>query len=414
MTDLLPLPQGFSAVGILCGIKADPQKLDLALFVSDRACAAAGVFTTNLVCGSPVKVSRERLPRATARGVVVNSGNSNAATGLKGIEDAQAMTALVAQQIGASAEDVLVCSTGVIGRFLPMEKLQAGIPAAAKQLASSPEAFHNAARAMMTTDTFPKQATATVTLGSPASAKSAHDKSAHEGKTVRISGACKGAAMIAPNMATMLCVIMTDAGLKPEDAQTMLKHAVGDSFNCISVDGHESTSDSVILLANGAAGVGLTTDADRTAFQQALDEVAMKLATDIIRDAEGAHHFVELNVTGCRTRDEAFRIAKAIADSPLVKTAICGADPNWGRIVSAAGYAGVPLKEEDMSLVVNGFLLYKDGAPVAFDPKQVSSSLRDNRETMINLTLTHGTSSVRFWTCDLTKEYVELNADYTT
>ena len=220
--------------------------------------------------------------------------------------------------------------------------------------------------------------------------------------------------MIAPNMATMLCVIMTDAGLKPEDAQTMLKHAVGDSFNCISVDGHESTSDSVILLANGAAGVGLTTDADRTAFQQALDEVAMKLATDIIRDAEGAHHFVELNVTGCRTRDEAFRIAKAIADSPLVKTAICGADPNWGRIVSAAGYAGVPLKEEDMSLVVNGFLLYKDGAPVAFDPKQVSSSLRDNRETMINLTLTHGTSSVRFWTCDLTKEYVELNADYTT
>ena len=409
MTDLLPLPQGFSAVGILCGIKADPQKLDLALFVSDRACAAAGVFTTNLVCGSPVKVSRERLPRATARGVVVNSGNSNAATGLKGIEDAQAMTALVAQQIGASAEDVLVCSTGVIGRFLPMEKLQAGIPVAAKQLASSPEAFHNAARAMMTTDTFPKQATATVTLGTPTSTKSAH-----EGRTVRISGACKGAAMIAPNMATMLCVIMTDAVLKPDDAQTMLKHAVGDSFNCISVDGHESTSDSVILLANGAAGVGLTTDANRAAFQQALDEVAMKLATDIIRDGEGASHFVEINVTGCRTRDEAFRIAKTIADSPLVKTAICGADPNWGRIVSAAGYAGVPLKEEDMSLVVNGFLLYKDGAPVAFDPKQVSSSLRDNRETTIELTLTHGSATVRFWTCDLTKEYVELNADYTT
>ncbi len=399
MTDLLPLPQGFSAVGILCGIKADPQKLDLALFVSDRACAAAGVFTTNLVCGAPVKVSRERLPRATARAVVVNSGNSNAATGLKGIEDAQAMTALVAQQIGASADDVLVCSTGVIGRFLPMEKLQAGIPVAAKQLASSPAAFHNAARAMMTTDTFPKQATATVTIG---------------GKTVRISGVCKGAAMIAPNMATMLCVIMTDAALKPDDAQTMLKHAVGDSFNCISVDGHESTSDSVILLANGAAGVGLTTDADRAAFQQALDEVAMKLATDIIRDGEGASHFVEINVTGCRTRDEAFRIAKTIADSPLVKTAICGADPNWGRIVSAAGYSGVPLKEEDMSLVVNGFLLYKDGAPVAFDPKEVSANLRDNRNTTINLTLKHGSSSVRFWTCDLTKEYVELNADYTT
>lgn len=399
MTDLVPLPQGFSAAGILCGIKADAEKKDLALYVSDRACAAAGVFTTNLVCGAPVKVSRERLPRATARAVVVNSGNSNAATGDRGIADAKTMTALVAQQIGASPEDVLVCSTGVIGRFLPMEKFQTGIPAAAKQLAATPNAFHNAALAMMTTDTFPKQGTTTVVLG---------------GKTVRISGVCKGAAMIAPNMATMLCVIMTDAALSPETAAANIKHAVTDSFNCISVDGHESTSDSVILLANGAAGVGPTTDADRAAFQQALDEVAMKLATDIIRDAEGAHHFVELNVTGCRNREEAFRIAKTIADSPLVKTAICGADPNWGRIVSAAGYAGVPLKEEDMSLVVNGFLLYRDGAPVDFDAKQVSASLRDNRNVTINLTLKHGSGAVRYWTADLTKEYVELNADYTT
>lgn len=399
MTELLPLPQGFSAVGFHCGIKAGTQKLDLALFVSDRPCAAAGVFTTNLVCGAPVKVSRERLPRATARAVVLNSGNSNAATGERGIADAKTMTALLAKQIGAAAEDVLVCSTGVIGRFLPMEKFEAGIPAAAKELKSSPESFHNAALAMMTTDTFPKQATATVVLG---------------GKTVRISGACKGAAMIAPNMATMLCVIMTDAILTPDSAAAGVKHAVTDSFNCISVDGHESTSDSVILLANGASGVGPTTDAERAAFQKALDEVAMKLATDIIRDAEGAHHFVELNVTGCRNRDEAFRIAKAIADSPLVKTAICGADPNWGRIVSAAGYAGVPLKEEDMTLVVNDFLLYRDGAPVDFDAKQVSSSLRDNRNVTVNLTLKHGTGAVRYWTCDLTKEYVELNADYTT
>jgi len=399
MTELLPLPQGFSAIGIHCGVKPDPQKLDLALYISDRPCAAAGVFTTNLVCGAPVKVSRERLPRASARGVVVNSGNSNAATGERGITDARTMTALVAQQIGAAADDVLVCSTGVIGRFLPMAVLQAGIPTAAKQLSASPEAFHSAARAMMTTDTFPKQATVTVALG---------------GQTVRISGACKGAAMIAPNMATMLCVIMTDAVLSPDAAAAGLKLAVADSFNCISVDGHESTSDSVILLANGAAGVGPTTEAERVSFQKGLDEVAMKLATDIIRDAEGAHHFVELNVAGCRTRDEAFRIAKEIADSPLVKTAICGADPNWGRIVSAAGYAGVPLKEEDMSLVVNGFLLYRDGAPVDFDAKQVSASLRDNRNTTIDLTLKHGTASVRFWTCDLTKEYVELNADYTT
>lgn len=399
MTTLPPLPLGFSASGTLCGIKADSQKLDLALYVSDRPCAAAGVFTTNLVCGAPVKVSRSRLPRSTARAVVVNSGNSNAATGERGLADARTMTELVAHQIGGAADDVLVCSTGVIGRFLPMEKLTAGIPIGASQRSSSPESFHNAARAMMTTDTFPKQATVTLTLG---------------GKEVRISGVCKGAAMIAPNMATMLCVIMTDAALTANQAQSMLKEAVADSFNCISVDGHESTSDSVILLANGAAGSGPSGEAELAAFQHSLNEVAMKLATDIIRDAEGAHHFVELNVTGCRNRDEAFQIAKEIADSPLVKTAICGADPNWGRIVSAAGYAGIPLKEEDMSLVVNGFLLYRDGAPVDFDAKQVSASLRDNRNVTIDLKLTHGTASVRFWTCDLTKEYVELNADYTT
>jgi len=399
MTELLPLPAGFTTAGIRCGIKSDPQKLDLALFVSDRPCAAAGVFTTNLVCGAPVKVSRDRLPRSTARAVVINSGNSNAATGDHGISDAKRMTTLVAEQIGASSDDVLVASTGVIGRFLPMDVLEAGIPVAAKQLSETSESFLLAAQAMMTTDTFPKQATQSLRIGD---------------KTIRISGACKGAAMIAPNMATMLCVIMTDAGLDQDQAGTMLRQSVRDSFNCISVDGHESTSDTVILLANSASGTVVNTPDECQMFQHALDEVAMKLATDIIRDAEGAHHFVELNVTGCRTREEAFRIAKAVADSPLVKTAICGADPNWGRIVSAAGYAGVPLLESDMTLAVNGFLLYQSGAPVEFDAKQVSTSLRDNRNVTIDLTLTHGLEMVRFWTCDLTKEYVELNADYTT
>lgn len=309
------------------------------------------------------------------------------------------MTALLAEQIGVSSEDVLVASTGVIGRFLPMEVLEAGIPAAAKELAKSPESFLKAAQAMMTTDTFPKLTTATVKI---------------QGREIRISGACKGAAMIAPNMATMLCVIMTDAKLSVDAAQTMLRHSVQDSFNCISVDGHESTSDSVVLLANGASGAEVASAENQKAFQDALDEVAVKLATDIIRDAEGAHHFIELNVTGTRNRDEAFVIAKSIADSPLVKTAICGADPNWGRIISAAGYAGIPLLETDMTLVINGFLLYESGTPVAFDAAQVSKSLRDNRVVTIDLKLTHGSGKVRFWTCDLTKEYVELNADYTT
>lgn len=399
MTNLVPLPVGFSTAGVHCGIKTDPQKLDLALYVSSHPCVTAGVFTTNLVCGAPVKVSRDRLPRSTAKAVVINSGNSNAATGDRGIMDARKMTSLVAEQIGAAADDVLVASTGVIGRFLPMEILQAGIPLAAKALSSSPESFLLAARAMMTTDTFPKQATCSFEVG---------------GREVRISGACKGAAMIAPNMATMLCVIMTDAAISPDEIQAFISNSVKDSFNCISVDGHESTSDTVVLLANGASGVSIQSNEEKQKFQQALNDVAMKLATDIIRDAEGAHHFVELNVTGCRSRDDAFKIAKAIADSPLVKTAICGADPNWGRIVSAAGYAGVPLQETDMTLVVNGFLLYQSGAPVDFDAKQVSASLRDNRNVTIDLKLTHGSDKVRFWTCDLTKEYVELNADYTT
>ena len=399
MTEQIPLPIGFSTAGIRCGIKNDAPKLDLALFVSDRACSAAGVFTTNLVCGAPVKVSRDRLPRTTARAVVINSGNSNAATGERGISDAQRMTSLVAKEIGTSPEDVLVASTGVIGRFLPMDVLDAGIPVAAKKLSHSPDAFRLAAQAMMTTDTFPKLATVSLKI---------------QGREVRISGVCKGAAMIAPNMATMLCVIMTDAKLSQDIVATTLKQSIQDSFNCISVDGHESTSDSVILLANGASNATVSSVEDLRLFQAALDQVAIQLATDIIRDAEGAHHFVELNVTGTRNREEAFLIAKAIADSPLVKTAICGADPNWGRIISAAGYAGVPLLEADMTLVVNGFLLYESGTPVAFDAAQVSKNLRDNRVVTIDLTLTHGTGKIRFWTCDLTKEYVELNADYTT
>lgn len=396
----IPLPLGYSAAGVACGVKhPGAPKKDVALFVSDRPCVAAGVFTTNLVCGAPVKVSRERLPRSTARAILINSGNSNAATGEQGLADAREMTRLAADRLECAADDVLVASTGVIGQFLPMDRLTAGIAAAANSLSTTAVGLHDAALAMMTTDTFPKLATRTVTLSAG---------------NVRITGVCKGAAMIAPNMATMLCALLTDAQLSPNGVTAQLKLSVRDSFNCISVDGHESTSDSVMLLANGASGVNLATPVDEQEFQNALNSVTQELAQAIIRDAEGAHHFVELDVVGCRTRDEAFSIATAIANSPLVKTAICGADPNWGRIVSAAGYAGVPLAESDMSLVVNGFPLYAAGRPLPFDAAVVSQSLRDNRDVKIELSLTQGDAGVRFWTCDLTKEYVELNADYTT
>lgn len=398
MSDLPDLPLGFSAAGHACGLKTDPATLDLALFVSDRPAAAAGVFTQNRVCGAPVQVCRERLPRGTARAVVINSGNSNACTGDRGLNDARWMTAAAAEGIGCSAEDVLVCSTGVIGRLLPREKLAAGIPMVAKGLTPGAEGFHRAARGMMTTDTRPKQATRTLQIG---------------GKTVRISGAAKGAAMISPNMATMLCVVMTDAVVAVPALPGILKAAVDRSFNCITIDGHTSTSDTVLLLANGASGASLLGTSDADAFQGALDDVCMELSQKIIRDGEGASHFVTLDVKGLESREAADKIARAVCDSALVKTAITGNDPNWGRIVSAAGYAGVPFRERECSLVVNGFSLYQAGTPIPFDEAEVSAAMKTG-ELHIELTFTRGSHAVRFWTTDLTAEYVRLNADYTT
>lgn len=399
MPELIALPKGFRAAGVHCGIKADPGVLDLSLFVSDVPAAAAGVFTQNLVCGAPVKVSRERVPRGTARGVVINSGNANACTGERGNEDARWMTGQAAAALGCAADDVLVCSTGVIGRFLPREKLAAGIPQAVRQLQPSAESFLAAARGIMTTDTVPKQSQRTSTLA---------------GRPTTVSGCAKGAAMIGPNMATMLSVVMTDAALAPAEADRLLRHGVDRSFNCISVEGHTSTSDTVILLANGAAGTGRLGASDLEQLQQQVDEVTADLARAIINDAEGATHVITLDVRGLRTREEAFRIAQTVANSALVKTAIHGADPNWGRIVSACGYAGVDLREEDISLKINGLPLYRAGAPVAFDPAVVSRSLRENRDVLVELDLTLGTEEVRFWTSDLTADYVRLNADYTT
>jgi glutamate N-acetyltransferase/amino-acid N-acetyltransferase len=212
----------------------------------------------------------------------------------------------------------------------------------------------------------------------------------------------------------MLGVIMTDAALSPDETDSMLRHAVNRSFNCISVEGHTSTSDTVFLLANGAAEHEPLYDASRSALQSAVDDVAMEMAQAIIRDAEGADHFVTIDVCGARSRDDAHTIAKAVADGPLVKTAITGNDPNWGRIVSAAGYCGVELKEEDVSLWINDVLIYESGAPTEYDEPALSQSMRDNRDVSIRLQLTHGNESVRFWTSDLTAEYVRLNSEYTT
>ncbi|MCA9056967.1 MAG: bifunctional glutamate N-acetyltransferase/amino-acid acetyltransferase ArgJ [Planctomycetaceae bacterium] len=396
------LPRGFQTCGFTCGIKAS-GKSDLALFVSEVPAAAAGVFTQNRVCGAPVTVSRSRVPRSTARAVVISSGNSNAATGAQGILDAQAMTQCVADQLGCAAEDVAVASTGVIGVPLPLQKLLTGIPQAAAQLGTTDAHLHAAASAIMTTDTFPKLVSIDVTV---------------RGQNVRVAGVAKGAAMIAPNMATMLSVIMTDAELTQDQAVECLRFGVDRTFNCISVDGHTSTSDTVLLLANGQAGVSSLTDDEVHIVRHAIQQVCRKLATDIIRDAEGADHFITVDVTGLETRDQAYRMAKAIADSPLVKTAIVGADPNWGRIVSAAGYAGVDFDTAGVSLQINGIEVYRAGVPVEFDAAELSRQMKENREVDILLSVSSGpcsgNESVRFWTSDLTAEYVRLNSEYTT
>lgn len=396
------LPTGFRASGTTCGIKKSGLP-DMALFVSDQPAVSAGVFTTNRVVGAPVTVSRERVSSSKSRAVIINSGNANACTGDQGLEDARQMTAAVAEQLQCAAEDVLVCSTGIIGVPLPMPVIQAGIPKAVEGLAGTPECFKAAAVSMKTTDTFEKQVSVNVELSAG---------------TVCVAGAAKGAAMIAPNMATMLAVVMTDASLSVEQSQAMLRFGVDRTFNCISVDGHMSTSDTVLLLANGASGVAAADDQDTDRLQAAIQQVCEKLATDIIRDAEGAEHFVTVEVSGFETRDAAYAVAKEIAESALVKTAITGNDPNWGRITSAAGYAGIEFDASRLSLVINETEVFRAGTPVNYDEAALSAEMDSKRDVLLKLSLSGGPASgeesVRFWTSDLTQEYVRLNSEYTT
>jgi glutamate N-acetyltransferase/amino-acid N-acetyltransferase len=393
------VPKGFRLAGVHCGLKRDPRKQDLTLVVSDVPAAAAGVYTKNLVYAAPVALDRSRTPSDRIRAVVVNSGNANACTGLRGLSDAQEMARLAAVACQAAEDQALVLSTGVIGAFLPLEKIARGISLAAGQLGSDEEALVSAARGMLTTDTIHKMAGRSVEIG---------------GREISVCGLAKGAAMMGPNMATMLALILTDAPLDATSAQQSLVEAVNETFNCISVDGHMSTNDTVLLLANGRSGGKPLAGQDLALLRRTLCDVCEELARMIPFDGEGATHLITLDITGCVDRKAALELAKTVANSPLVKTAIHGADPNWGRIVSAAGYAGVPFDPAGVTLHVNGFLLYRAGAPESFDGKAVSDSIRDNRETRIQLQFSEGDAKLRFWTSDLTAEYVRLNADYHT
>ncbi|MBI3836843.1 MAG: bifunctional glutamate N-acetyltransferase/amino-acid acetyltransferase ArgJ [Planctomycetia bacterium] len=395
----IAVPQGFRLSGVYCGVKRNTSKLDLSLIVSDGPAVAAGVYTQNRVFAAPVALDRSRTPAADIRAVVVNSGNANACTGERGLRDAQEMARVAASACGASEKQSLVMSTGIIGAFLPMDKIIPGIQAAAATLARNEDALLAAARGMLTTDTRHKLSGRQITLS---------------GRKIQITGMAKGAAMIGPNMATMLGVILTDAPLDTATAQEMLREVVDHSFNCISVDGHMSTNDTVLLLANGAAGGNVLDGTDVQTFRHALQETCSELARSIPADGEGATHLITLDVTGCATMDAARQIARTVADSPLVKTAVAGADPNWGRIVSAAGYAGIEFDPAGVDLRMNGFLLYQRGAPLEFDAAQVSASIRDQHDTHVVLHFSEGNAQVRFWTTDLTAEYVRLNADYHT
>jgi glutamate N-acetyltransferase/amino-acid N-acetyltransferase len=395
------LATGFSAAAVACGLRSGDGP-DLTLIVADTPCAAAGVFTTNRVKAAPVLYDQEVLARnaASIRAVIANAGCANACTGAPGMENARRTAVLVGAALGCEPEQVLVLSTGVIGRPLDMEKIGRGIAAlaAGAGVAAGGQA---AARAILTTDTRPKTAGEDLAIA---------------GGAVAIRGIAKGAGMIHPDMATMLSVVTTDAAIAPADLQASLIAAVSRSFNRVSVDGDMSTNDTVLLLASGAGGARVSGSGLR-AFTDALSRVCVSLARQIARDGEGATRLVEIVVTGGLDEREAHVVADAIARSPLVKTAIHGGDPNWGRILAAAGYSGAAIDPARLTLTFGAdpepVTLVRGGLPATFDPAAASALLRRDPVT-IRLDLGRGTGQTTVWTCDFSAEYVAINAHYTT
>lgn len=388
-------PLGYRAAGLHCGIRR--SRRDLALLVSDVPAAAAGVFTTNRAAAAPVVIGRSILRAGNrVRGVIVNSGVANACTGERGLNDAFAMTAAVAAGLGVSSEEVFVASTGVIGQYLPMEKLLPGIERIVPHLSRGGGA--DAAQAIMTTDTYSKEYAVQFDL---------------EGTTVRLGGMAKGSGMIAPNMATMLGFITTDLAIAPELLQKALSHANTLTFNRVSVDGDTSTNDMVLLFANGCAGNPMVESEDwrYERFVQALVHMMTVMARKIARDGEGATKLIEVDVRGAASEEEAEKIARAVAGSSLVKTAIHGADANWGRVVAAVGYADVDVDPSSIAVAFNGVPILEQGYNIVIDEERAHNALLEE-EVTVTITLDRGDASACFWTCDLTKEYVHINASY--
>jgi glutamate N-acetyltransferase / amino-acid N-acetyltransferase len=385
---------GFLAGAIHAGIKSEPA-LDLAILYSKTPCNAVGVFTSNRIKSAPVTLSQRHLLQRRARAIVVNSGCANACLGKQGVADALEMARLTARKLAIRDEDVLVASTGIIGTPLPMDCVKNGI----EQIKLHQEGGHDLARAIMTTDTRPKEIAARVDI---------------EKSKFIIAGVAKGAGMIHPDMATMLCFIATNAMIDVDFLQLSLQKAVDASFNMISVDGDTSPSDCVFLLANGSAGNDIIESNNGQLFQEALTEVCTYLAKSVVHDGEGATKLVEVTVEGAISQAEARRAARAIASSTLVKTAIHGNDPNWGRIIAALGRSGIEVVEDKLDVYLQNVRVMRQGCPMSFNTEKMRTALSNNDNILIRVCLTLGDGRATAWGCDLSEEYVTINSAYST
>jgi glutamate N-acetyltransferase/amino-acid N-acetyltransferase len=394
----ITFPQGFTATGVKAGVKKSGKE-DVAVIYSTVPAQAAAVFTTNLMAGAPVKISQAVLKSGAAQAFVVNSGCANACTGEQGLADAQEMANFTASLLKISASDVFVASTGVIGMLMPMKKIKKGIELAVKSLSITGGEL--AVKAIMTTDTFTKSLAYEFSLG---------------GKTVRIAGIAKGAGMIQPNLATMLSFITTDAAIAAPVLQQALAAAVKISFNMVSVDGDTSTNDMVGVLANGLADnpmIDRASHPDFIIFQEALTSLCTYLAKQVARDGEGATKFLELTVHNAASFAAGKQVAMAIAKSPLVKTAFFGQDPNWGRILCAVGYAGIPLDPDKISLAIGGVKIVDKGLGVVYDEAILREVMADS-DIKVDVDLAAGNETVTVWSCDFSYEYVKINGEYHT
>ena len=390
-------PQGFKAAGVKAGIKKSGN-LDVAVIYTEKEAAVAGTFTQNAVAAAPVWVSKEVVATGTAHAVVANAGCANACTGETGLKNAHKMAAVAAEALGCQANDVIVASTGVIGVNLPMEKMEPGIRQAVSEL--SVDGSVNAGNAIITTDTYSKSGAIEVGLG---------------GKKVRFGVIAKGSGMIQPNMATMLCFITTDAAIDAKLLQQALSEIVEVSFNMISVDGDMSTNDMVVVLANGAAGNAKITEknADYEVFYNMLKDMCQGLSRKIASDGEGATKFLTVNVKGTKSFADAKTIAMSVAKSPLVKTAFFGEDPNWGRVICAVGYAGIPMEPEKTVVKFGGIPVYANGLGVDFDEEKLRGIMAEH-DIVIDIDMGLGDAEATVWTCDFSYEYVKINGEYHT